>query len=89
VAPGLAQQQQIERQRMLEEHDVVGGLDMQEEIPAVMQMHSESGASAAAPSQAGVWVDSMDATASAGEERWADDMFDGMFDDGDVTFSDV
>lgn len=89
AAPGLAQQQQIERQRMLEEQDAGGGLDMQEEIPAVMQMHNESAASVAAPMQAGVWGDSMDAMASAGEERWADDMFDGMFDDGDVTFSDI
>ena len=88
VAPGLAQQQQIERQKMLEEQEA-GGLDMDEEIPAVMQMHSEGSAPIAAPAQAGAWGDSMDAMASAGEERWADDMFDGMFDDGDVTFSDI
>ena len=89
VAPGLAQQQQIERQRMLEEQEA-GGLDMDEEIPAVMQIHSEGSAPNAAPAQAGAWGDSMDTMASsAGEERWADDMFDGMFDDGDVTFADI
>lgn len=81
MAPGLAQQQQLERQRLLAAEDEGDRFQLHEELPGIMQMqmHTE-GSAASAP--AGAWGDAdVELTTSAGEERWADDMFEGMFDD--------
>jgi len=75
AVPGVAQQEQLERQRMLAEEEEANSMQVNSgsvslDLPGVMQMQQDTGSSAVAPAAAISAWDGMEAT--AGEESWAE-----------------